>query len=103
MIKVRILDPEKGDQVYPEEGQEQDWTMDNAVDMILEQKAMGKLGFAKFEDNTLLDIQELQDLANETDESDVETLEMMQRTGIMEQLEERVDAEVTVVPPVGGG
>ena len=76
MIKLRILSPEHGHQELVLEIAE-------AADYILEQKEKGKVGFVKFDDGQIL--------------------EMMERTGILQQLEEHDDQQATIVPVVSGG
>lgn len=75
-MKVIFRDPKYGHQ-------ELDLTPEETADFILEKKRLGRVGFVKFSDN--------------------QVLEMMERTGILQQLEAKRDQAVTIVPAVGGG
>jgi len=77
-LKIRKLDPAYGDQVLELSAAE-------ATDLILEEKREGRVGFVKFDDG--------------------DVLEMMERTGILQQLErkEQEGASATIVPVIAGG
>jgi len=77
-LKIRKLDPKYGDQVL-------ELTAVQATDLILEEKDAGRVGFVKFDDGQIL--------------------EMMERTGILQQLErkEQEGASATIVPIIAGG
>lgn len=77
-MKIRILSPKHGDQVVELAPQE-------ATKLILQEKKAGRVGFVKF--------------------SDGEIMEMMERTGILQQLErkEQEGASATIVPLIAGG
>jgi len=77
-MKIRKLDPEYGDQVL-------ELTPLEATDLILQEKEEGRVGFVKF--------------------SDGQILEMMNRTGILEQLQEKESegSMATIVPIIAGG
>lgn len=77
-MKIRRLDPAYGDQIL-------ELTPEDATKLILEEKEKGRVGFIKF--------------------SDGEILEMMTRTGILQQLREKESDKVsaTIVPIIAGG
>ena len=77
-MKIRVLSPKHGDQVLQ-------LTASEATDLILEEKTAGRVGFVKF--------------------SDGQILEMMERTGILQQLEqkEQENTSATIVPIIAGG
>lgn len=77
-MKIRRLDPRYGDQVL-------ELTAMEATDLILEEKKEGRVGFVKFDDGQIL--------------------QMMERTGILQQLQEkeRVGASAMIVPIIAGG
>ena len=77
-MKIRRLDPQYGDQVLELSAVE-------ATDLILEEKEKGRVGFVKF--------------------SDGEVLQMMERTGILQQLEQKESegASARIVPHIAGG
>lgn len=78
LITVKILDPEKGDRV-------ETLQIPAAADLILQkqQEEDYPFGFVKW--------------------SDGQILELMDRTGIIEQLEQRDGEQITIVPNIGGG
>jgi len=77
-MKIRRLDPAYGDQVL-------ELTPEQTTDLILEEKKQGRVGFVKF--------------------SDGQILEMMTRTGILEQIREKeeVGATAAIIPIIAGG
>ena len=77
-MRIRVLSPKHGDQVLQ-------LTAAEATDLILEEKEAGRVGFVKF--------------------SDGQVLEMMERTGILQQLEQKEQENVsaTIVPVIAGG
>ena len=77
-MKIRVLSPKHGDQVLQ-------LTASEATDLILSEKEAGRVGFVKF--------------------SDGQILEMMERTGILQQLEqkEQENTSATIVPIIAGG
>ena len=77
-LKIRMLSPFYGDQVVEMAPLE-------ATELILEEKEKGRVGFVKFSDGDVMD--------------------MMERTGILQQLErkEQEGASATIVPIIAGG
>ncbi|GAG16790.1 unnamed protein product [marine sediment metagenome] len=77
-MKIRMLSPEHGDQIL-------ELTAVEATDLILEEREAGRVGFVKFGDG--------------------QVLEMMERTGILQQLEQKEQNGVmaTVIPHIAGG
>ena len=77
-MKIRKLDPAHGDQVL-------ELAPAEAAEFILEEKDAGRVGFVKFSDGDVLD--------------------MMNRTGILQQLEEKESEGVmaTMIPFIAGG
>ena len=77
-MKIRRLDPRLGDQVL-------EMTAQEATDLILEEKKQGRVGFVKFSDGGVLG--------------------MMERTGILQQLQEKEQAGIStmIVPIIAGG
>ena len=77
-MKIRRLNPAYGDQVLELSPME-------ATDLILTEKEKGHVGFVKFSDGDILD--------------------MMNRTGILQQIEakESSGAMATIVPIIAGG
>jgi len=77
-MKIRKLDPAYGDQVL-------ELAPAEATELILAEKDVGRVGFVKFSDGDILD--------------------MMNRTGILQQLEakESSGAMATIVPIIAGG
>ena len=77
-MKIRVLSPQHGDQVVEMAPQE-------ATELILKEKSAGRVGFVKFSDGDIMD--------------------MMERTGILQQLErkEQEGASATIVPLIAGG
>ena len=77
-MKIRRLDPAYGDQVL-------ELTPEQTTELILEEKEKGRVGFVKF--------------------SDGEILNMMDRTGILQQIQEKESSGsmATIVPIIAGG
>ena len=77
-MKIRRLDPAHGDQIL-------ELSPEQATDLILSEKEEGRVGFVKF--------------------SDGQILEMMDRTGILQQMEEKESSGVmaSIVPIIAGG
>lgn len=92
-MKVKIMDPEHGDQVL-------ELTPKQAARTILTRRADGKVAFVKFSDGTQMDLPEVPKFYFAS-----QILAMMENTGILQQLEEkdRLDVDATLVPAVAGG
>lgn len=79
LVKIRVLDPEAGDQLL-------DLTPVEAADLVWDQKEKGITKFGLWEGA----------------DAQLE-LEMMTRTGILDALKERSEDILRLVPIVGGG
>lgn len=87
------MDPKHGDQVL-------ELTPRKAAKLILEKRRENKVGFVKFSDDTQMDLPRVPRTY-----TGAQIQEMLERTGILQQLEEkdRLDVDATLVPIVGGG
>lgn len=93
-MDVKIFDPEEGDR------DEKGLTPVRAGQLMLLERQKGRVGFVKFTDDTQLTLPQVPRTYTAAQIQD-----MLESTGILEQLEEKeaLGLDATLVPAVGGG